>query len=456
MATVVDLVGKNNVPVKLATTQIAERRNAKGYRICNAYNFPSDKIVLMNAIFYDYYDQHHITCLVKSEDGLFRQVSSYVPKDFVMTPLEGEEKESFLADIRKWQYSDGLTETLAHNCTLGADPEIFVVDEDQNLIPAASFLGSKKSPSITATDSVHGKQTCYWDGFQAEFTTYPGITCLGYVVDSIFCGLKGVLQHARKKFPKAKLSLCTVMQIPPDMMEAASEEVVEFGCMPSYNAYGITVDLPPGREVPFRSVGGHIHLGIKKITHEQAIPIVQAMDAIIGVASVALFAGIDDPMRRQYYGLPGEYRLPDHGLEYRPLSAAWMAHPVITNLVFDITRKAMMVGKGGHLKYMWNATQEEVISCMRESNVPLAKEILSRNEAMMLRIINAAYPKIPHNSDGAKTIFNIFYNGMSSVLRDPYDIEGNWNMFNGKYIMHGEINVNANFKKLVENPTMKI
>jgi hypothetical protein len=116
----------------------------------------------------------------------------------------------------------------------------------------------------------------------------------------------------------------------------------------------------------------------------------------------------------------------------------------------------MMVGKGGHLKHIWNASEEEVISCMRESNVDLAKEILSRNEAMMLRIISAAYPQIPHDSAGAKTLFNIFYNGMSSVLRDPYDIEGNWNMFNGKYILHGEINVNANFKKLVENPNTKI
>jgi hypothetical protein len=66
--------------------------------------------------------------------------------------------------------------------------------------------------------------------------------------------------------------------------------------------------------VPFRTTGGHIHFGIGKRDDETVSRMVKALDAIIGVACVSLFDGIDDPRRRRMYGLAGEYRLPEYGV----------------------------------------------------------------------------------------------------------------------------------------------
>src|ERR1019366_5440055 len=103
-------------------------------------------------------------------------------------------------------------------------------------------------------------------------------------------------------------------------------------------------------------------------TLETKINMVKAMDAIAGVACVALFAKYDNPIRRQYYGLPGEYRLPKHGLEYRALSNAWLIHPLIMNLVIDFARKAAIMGKEG-LFSKWKATEQETIDCITNCDV---------------------------------------------------------------------------------------
>jgi hypothetical protein len=198
--------------------------------------------------------------------------------------------------------------------------------------------------------------------------------------------------------------------------------------MPSYNAYGLKVDMPPGRMVDFRSSGGHIHFGIGKISNAEAIKSVKALDAILGVACVAFFQGYDNPRRRELYGLPGEYRLPPHGLEYRPLSNAWLFHPVIMNMVFDLARKALVFGRKGLLKY-WKCSEEETIRIIRDSDVEAAQNVLDANKDIMLGLIAAAYPYISNISTHAnEVLFNAYKNGIDSIIVDASNIPGNWFM----------------------------
>ncbi len=324
-----------------------------------------------------------------------------------------------------------LSNRLAHSFNIGSDPEIFVENEDGSLIPAFKFLPSKKAPAYTPNDvnqfSYYGNCTMYWDGYQAEFTTKDN-RCLGHHGDSIAAGLRGVYDAARKVYPNAKLSLRSVFHLDADELANAAEEHVEFGCMPSKNAYGLKVEMPPARVVPFRSAGGHIHFGVGKDWHQFAEPMVKALDAILGVACVSLFAEFDDPSRRRLYGLPGEYRTPEHGIEYRPLSNAWLCHPMIMNLVMDLSRKALMFGKNGFMKY-WNATEEETISCIIDCDVEAAHRILERNKECFKQILQAAYP-------GRDTIeigflYDVFINGIRSAINDPNDFVTNWKLHTG-------------------------
>jgi hypothetical protein len=220
----------------------------------------------------------------------------------------------------------------------------------------------------------------------------------------------------------------------PEQTLEAKEEHIQFGCMPSFNAYGMKGLSIPGREVPFRPAGGHIHFGVGKLSEARAIEMVKGLDAILGVVCVSLFASFDDPRRRSLYGLAGEYRLPPHGLEYRVLSNAWLFHPLIMNLVFDLSRKALVFGDKGFLKF-WKTSQEETIKVINSCDVKGARKIMELNKPVLRRVIASSYIGISEKE--LEVIYNIFYKGMESVVKDPTDIVGNWNL-NGTWVAHSD------------------
>ncbi len=324
-----------------------------------------------------------------------------------------------------------LYKHLDHDFKIGCDPEIFVEDSKGALIPAFKFLPSKDNPARTPNDednfNYHGGCTMYWDGYQAEFTTKAD-HCLGYHGDSIAAGMLGVYKAARKVFKDAKLSLRSVFFLDPEELKNAKQEHIAFGCMPSQNAYGLKVEMPPARKVPFRSAGGHIHFGVGKEWHKNADVVVKALDAILGVACVSLFAEFDDPVRRKLYGLPGEYRTPAHGIEYRPLSNAWLCHPMIMNLVIDLSRKALMFGKHGFMKY-WDASEEETINCIINCDVEASRRILERNKDIFKQLLKASYDD--ENDQCIEILYNIFINGVRAAIKDPSDFVTNWKFTSG-------------------------
>lgn len=330
---------------------------------------------------------------------------------------------------KEQEYKDMLKNPsyeLHHDFYIGADPEIFIEDENEQIIPAFNFLGSKDTPD-TYNDR-YGVQQIYWDGFQAEFNT-KAHGCLAWHCDGVQSGLKTLLGLARKHNPNAKLSTKTTADIPPKLLVESKEEHVQFGCMPSLNAYDMKGITLPGREVPFRSAGGHIHFGFSNPTPDRCVRMVKALDAILGVACVSLFEKYDDPRRRVMYGLAGEYRMPKHGLEYRVLSNAWLIHPAIKNLVFDLARRAAVFGDKGYMDF-WKGDQTEIIECINNCDAVKAREIMERNKSIFEACMKAAY-----HSVNVSVPFKCFMEGIDSFVSNPKDIENNWDM-NKQWITH--------------------
>lgn len=354
----------------------------------------------------------------------------YVPNDFKFRKLTGTQGEDMTKKYRT-SLSRNLEQHVRVGMTIGSDPEIFVEDENGTVIPAFNFLADKKSGTTRTRGVTYGNLPMYWDGFQAEFETSPQ-TCLAWQVDSVQAGLYGVY-HAAKKFNKnAKLSTRTVMEIPFDMLQNSAEEHVTFGCMPSFNVYGLKGKEVAPRDLPFRTAGGHIHFGVGKIGNVEQI--IRALDAVMGVACVSMFANFDNPIRRQSYGMAGEYRLPAHGIEYRVLSNAWLIHPMIMNLVFDVARNVLGFGHKGFLP-LWNTTQEETIDVVQNCDVPRARAILERNKTVLLKLIKASYGYV--GDTGLEKLYGVFFNGLETAVKDPNDIVGNWNL-NGSWIGHSD------------------
>lgn len=370
----------------------------------------------------------HLTYLSYLGKRQFQTRNVNVPNTFKVKKLTGKQAEKMTNALRKTEF-DNLGANLAHGFFIGSDPEVFVEDGAGKVLPAFTFLGGKKE----GKDKTRQNRPVYWDGVQAEFETVAG-NCLAYHVDSIQEGLGTVLNAARKVDKNAKLSIKTVMEVGYDVLQSATEEQVAFGCAPSENLYGLTSKPVPARELPFRSTGGHIHFGIgeKNKNTEQVKNMVRALDAILGVCSVSLFAKYDNPIRRQFYGMAGEYRTPKHGLEYRTLSNAMICHPMVTHLVFDLARKSLVFGEKGFMPF-WDASEEDTVSCIQNCDVDLAHKIMERNKPTLLKIFRAAYHYLTDKQlDNA---YHVFYDGVDAAIKDASDLEGNWKL-GGGWVLH--------------------
>lgn len=410
-----DLVDKVDIAVKFKTP-VVEKFDVSGWGLHNGFTFASDTIILQRVRPYGP-KKDAVEALVFDEK--YKQTQSYiVPAGFLLDiappELKAElEKKYFIAMMQN------LEGNLAYHGTIGADPEIFLEDNEERLIPAFDFLPSKEAAIKYGADTF---EQLYWDGFQAEFTLRAE-GCMNALTGNIRHALYDLLNAARVKFGKAKLSLKSVFEINRDLLTSSKPEHVAFGCMPSLNAYGLKGLEMDGRLVNFRTAGGHIHFGYAGFTPEKYKEIVKALDAILGVACVSLFAKYDTAKRRAMYGLAGEYRLPKHGLEYRPLSNAWLCHPYAANLVFDLARSAFMIGQKGFLS-QWQGNEQETIEVINNCNVALAREILSRNKDLFVRILNARY----HSIERAQMVYETIMNGIEHSVEKPEDIETNWNL----------------------------
>jgi hypothetical protein len=314
------------------------------------------------------------------------------------------------------------------NIFLGCDPEIFVTAENE-LFPAYKFLPPKQEAKLF--NGVYTNARVFWDGFQAEFSLSE-TPCVAHVVDGIREGLRGVHELARLNNPTAKLTTRNVFQIPVKTLRSEKEEFVMLGCNPSQNVYGMLgEDVFDARKLRYRFAGGHIHFGISKFnfTREENESFVRALDAILGVWSVGAAANFDNPIRRKYYGLAGEYRLPKHGLEYRTLSNFWITHPGLANLVLMFARAVFGFWRSGLAKN-WVAHPQEVVETINNCDVKTARKLLEINRPALEEVfsnmsnLNVFHPKVTEVQEAIR----IGLDGLESVIPDPENFEQNWKL----------------------------
>jgi len=409
-------------------------------RIANPPNVKIPKFFILDKLKNSY--QKGVKEVALFDTKSFNRRSLYIPEGTEVKELTGRQGKEFLARFLNHQRSQIFTNLQSVFMTIGSDPEIFIEDAGGNIIPAFTFLKSKADADKSPKNELGGDMKVYWDGFQAEFETTAPL-CHAHLADSIRTSLKNLLSLAKKANPTARLSSRTVVQIPDAELDRASEEHVTFGCAPSMNVYEIEGKREDGRVVPYRFAGGHIHLGIGKRSQKEVDEIVKTLDAIVGLASVSLFANQDDPIRREYYGLPGEYRLPPHGIEYRTLSNAWMFHPVMMNLIFALTRRTVAFAVAGHRRHIL-ATEQEIVETIRSSNVEQARKIIERNKDIFLGLLKTAF-KV---DKAAEVAYNVIMKGMEEAVENPNDIAKNWKL-DSDWLQHSS-SEGCNWKSVYE------
>lgn len=336
-----------------------------------------------------------------------------VPKAFSVT-----KDEEMLKTFLNW--ANNSSHYVGQTYSSGCDPEIFVVDAKDKVIPARKVL-PKKGP-YTAR---------FFDGIQAEFCPNAG-GCLEGLANQIRSQLNLLLQDFRTKHKDAKLSIVNSIQLTQKEMDALEDEDVVFRCSESLNVYKDLPVSPEPRKYLWRFAGGHIHVGCKDNVNKP-LPIlynmVRAMDAIVGVASVSLARHFDTPERRKTYGRAGEFRIPSHGLEYRVLSNFWLCSPLIYHLVFEMARWGYRLGETGVFQLAWQGSEEETRECINNCDVALAEKLIKRNAGIYNKLFQerwSAYSYRNGKQDLVKKAMDTIMNGADVVVKDPTDIPGNW------------------------------
>lgn len=358
------------------------------------------------------------------------QIKSAANGCTVYIPLTADLNVTRLTDVPFkdliWHQQHCITKT-------GWDPEMFVTDEKNTLLPAFSFLPSKQNPVVYSNgykirNLIHPERPnlLYYDGFQAEFTTYP-IHCHGYGVDYLRSGLRGILMEARNKVPKAKLSLKSVFKISPAMMMASDDEFVALGCKPSENVYGVEpLVVEDARMFPYRVAGGHIHFAISepiKTTHLSNI--IKALDLFLALPAVGMFADVDDPLRREFYGKAGEHRIPSYGFEYRTMSNAWLCSPIITHGLMDLARRAVAGGqvKGFAVK-SFGTSEEEVQEVINYCDVKRARKIVETNWSAWQGLLASGHYGVKMQQAMCDGILG----GVGTIVPEYENVEQNWSL----------------------------
>lgn len=275
--------------------------------------------------------------------------------------------------------------------TFGSDPEFFFQNEKGKIIGSEHVLekaGKEIVSSKFGSASIQpfGTFSAFvLDGVQVEMNTnaHSCRQSMGIEIAYAFRALRDHLQ--KEKGGKITACFSNTVEVGKKEFDALSDKSKEFGCAPSFNLYNgeakIGVDPSIYRK---RSAGGHIHLGMKNggelyKNRERLIPL---LDCLVGLTSVLVDRDPGNKERRKVYGRAGEYRLPNHGLEYRTLSNFWLRSYPLMGMVLGLCRLASytladsLENRGDPEKELLDSMDmEKVILAINENNYSLARKL---------------------------------------------------------------------------------
>lgn len=243
---------------------------------------------------------------------------------------------------------------------IGADPELFLMNKKGSFISAHNIIpGSKHNPMPVLSGAIQP------DGVAAEFNINPAKTA-----EEFSANIVDVLQELQSRISSSKKGLTLVVTPTATFNQTYFRKLPAhakaLGCEPDYNVWlnGLA-NKPPATKEPFRTGAGHIHIGwtegmkAKDSAHLfDCHEMVKQMDATLYFCSLLWD---DDEKRRTLYGKIGSFRPKHYGVEYRPLSNAWVADPDLHIWIFNATQAMAQALDAGQsiFKDYWSKTMIE-------------------------------------------------------------------------------------------------
>lgn len=218
--------------------------------------------------------------------------------------------------------------------TIGADPEIFIIDKKTGKVVSAIGLipGEKDNAYTKGMPKGFGVEI---DGILGEFNI-PPCSSKEEFVDSIKYMKNWIRDYVKNVNPDYDVLCKAEMDVPKDQLKA--KEANAIGCMPDFNAYTEEQNpKPTGYPDNRRCSGFHIHVGYDKHNIEDSVKLVKYFDLVNGVPSVLVDKCL---FRRTLYGQAGSFRIQPWGVEARCLSG-YILNDEFLPSVYDRTMKVI-------------------------------------------------------------------------------------------------------------------
>lgn len=245
--------------------------------------------------------------------------------------------------------------------TVGADPEVFLVNPAGNFVSSVGRIGGSKDMPLPIGNGCAIQE----DNVTVEFNIPPAKT-----VEAFLESMEYNLEYLSFLAESQGLGLSVIPSATFSDEELDSYGAQTFGCEPDFNAWkgGERNPRPRSANKNLRSCGGHIHIG--GIESLDKLEVIKAMDLYVGTQMVLFDQDVD---RRTLYGKAGAFRPKDYGVEYRTASNAWVKSKELQSWVYHQTQKAVDFVAGGG-----TVTDElgvKIQQCINTSDVALAKEL---------------------------------------------------------------------------------
>ncbi len=267
---------------------------------------------------------------------------------------------------------------------LGSDPELMLKHKATGQLVSAIPIIPEGKGRGRPLDKT-GLNSVLHDNVLVEFNTKPArseeefVSTVGDVLQKI---QSIVNQHGHD------LHLQASAEFPSDQL--FSEEARLFGCEPDFNAWNLDMnEVPAGAaEKPFRSAGGHLHIGmadaedLNKILADDygKIDVVKILDIFCGIPSVFLDKDPTSAARRSLYGGAGAHRAKPYGVEYRALGNWWLRSPEHTSLIYKLTKAALTALVQGQLPKLTKAIgQKKIQTIINQSKLKEARAAFNKH-----------------------------------------------------------------------------
>lgn len=266
--------------------------------------------------------------------------------------------------------------------TIGADPEFFVAKSGKAVPAYDAIPGTKAEPHKVNEGAVQV------DGLALEVNIDP-VSFGNYDGDSLFDQRIIRVVKTAKTMAEGKLGRLAVLkesytEFDKDVLDSLPEEAKELGCDPDWNAYTLAHNERPDGDVPFRVVGGHIHVGwasnqpVEDPDYiKMCADFVKVLDLFVGIP---LKIADTEERRRQMYGKAGAFRPKPYGVEYRSPSNFWIMSSTRRKAVYEMTRvgvQQMIMYQGSAEKVVLRfsrKTPEEIAEIINDPSPETVKE----------------------------------------------------------------------------------